>query len=72
MNKRKVYIAPEAEVILLAPAEGLAAWDWSFESKWQSGYFKKNGVLSAVGIINGGIEDEPNGIWSEDGFIIKR
>ena len=74
MNKRKVYAAPEAEMILLAPVEGLAAWDWDFKSNWQntwhSGYFKKDGVLSAVGIINGG-QETPAGIWEEDGFVIK-
>ena len=73
MDKRKVYTAPEVELILLVPDESIAVWDLSFENNWKNGYFKKDDVLSAVGIINGGLTDT-NGetIWgSGDGFVIK-
>ena len=74
MNNRKVYTAPTAEVVLLAPAETLAAWDWSFNSVWKSGYVQGSGnVYSAVGIINGGAGlDGDSGLWPEDGFVIKK
>lgn len=74
MNKKKVYTAPVAEVILLAPCEGIAAWDWKFENSWKNGYFPRSEkqLYSAVGIINGGgVEGNP--LFTEDGFtIVKR
>ena len=73
MNKKKVYTAPAAEVILLAPAETLASWDWSFNSVWKSGYegLSETNIFSAVGIINGGAGLNES-IWAEDGFVIKK
>jgi len=74
MDKRKVYTAPEAEMILLAPVEGLAAWDWNFKTNWQNTWHNGlNAAGSAVGIINGGAGlDENKDFWGEDGFVIKK
>ena len=70
-DTRKEYVPPTAEVILLAPDEKLAAWDWKFGSyTWGEGYISATGTTaSAVGIINGaGIEGNP--IFGEDGYTI--
>ena len=73
MDERKTYTPPTAEIILLAPEEKLAAWDWSFENVWKNGYVgpdAEQGTASAVGIINGnGVLNET---WTDDGFVIKR
>lgn len=73
MDERKTYTPPTAEIILLAPEEKLAAWDWSFDI-WKHGYIapSENQVASAVGIINGTgvLNDDKN--WTGDGFVIKR
>ena len=70
MNMKKVYIAPAAEVVLLAPTEALAAWDWSFENVWKAGYDlgdpEKN-IASSVGIINGGAGFGNSG-WVDSGY----
>ena len=72
MDERKTYTPPTAEIILLAPEEKLAAWDWSFDI-WKHGYTAASSdgtVASAVGIINGnGVLNET---WTDDGFVIKR
>ena len=39
---KKVYTAPAAEIVLLAPCEGLAAWDFKFhkydyDDRWAIG-----------------------------------
>ena len=73
MNNRKVYTAPAAEVVLLAPVETLAAFDWNFDNVWKNGYVSGTDVFSAVGIINGGAGlDGDSGFWEEDGFVIKK
>ena len=65
-DTRKEYIPPEAEVILLAPAEKLSAWDWSFGNiAWENtGYHRgSEGIPSAVVVQN---------TWTEDGFTFER
>lgn len=74
-KRKKAYTPPAAEMICLAPSESLAAWDWGFGDSWKgtwyAGAFRKNDAVSAVGIINGG-QDSPSGVWTEDGFVIKK
>ena len=36
MSKKIKYVPPAAEVILLAPCESLAAWEYSFERTWKN------------------------------------
>lgn len=67
-DTRKEYVPPTAEVILLAPDENLAAWDWGFQSPWKQGYLPATEeVASAVGVINGGLTTSA---WGDDGFTI--
>lgn len=64
MNKEKVYIAPSAQMLILAPVEELADVSWQFSS-WKDGFFSKNGTdapYSGVG-IQGTLKD-----WAEDGY----
>lgn len=73
MNNRKVYAAPKAEVILLAPSEGIATWDSEFKNLWEHGYKAAfEGTASAVGIINGAGGSLTGDIWQDDGFVIKK
>lgn len=63
MNKEKVYIAPSAEMLILAPVEELAGVSWS--GSWKAdGFFRKddNNPYSGVA-INGNLAD-----WAEDGY----
>lgn len=34
MSKKKAYVPPAAEMILLAPCERIAAWEYSFQNTW--------------------------------------
>ena len=36
MNQKIKYVPPLADVILLAPCEHLAAWEYSFEKTWKN------------------------------------
>ena len=72
MKQRKEYVPPAAEVLLLAPSEKLAAWDWGFDTLWkrEAGYHPgAEGLASAI-VVTGqfGTED-----YTEDsGFFIKK
>ena len=63
-DTRKEYIPPEAEIIILAPDENLALWDWEFcDYNWNTAGVNK--TASAV-VVNGGLT------WAEDGFVLPR
>ena len=56
---KKVYAAPAAEIVLLAPCEGLAAWDFKFhnyDDRWAIGQWADFGGLGdpLSGIIGTG------------------
>ena len=56
MNRKKIYTAPSAKVLLFAPCEELAGSDWAFDSDWADGYFSfnsSNRTASGVGIQGG-------------------
>ena len=68
---KKEYVPPYAEVLLLAPCEALAAWDWGFGSKWEGHkYFKSTDSL-ASGVAIGGLFNSDIDM-TEDGFVIKQ
>ena len=69
---KKAYVPPKAELFLLAPNEGIAAWDWEFSSKWEGQkYFEAAGNL-ASGIAIGGLFGGSDDTFTEDGFVIKK
>ena len=56
---KKVYAAPAAEILILAPCEGLAAWDFKFhdyDDRWAIGQWADFGGLGdpLSGIIGTG------------------
>ena len=67
-DTRKEYVPPTAEVILLAPDEKLAAWDWSFDHfAWkESAYYQAQGNAASAIVVNG------TNVWAEDGYTIKK
>ena len=69
MSKKKEYIPPEAKVILLAPSENLAVFEWKFGKAWRTeyGYFTENGA-SGIAVTGTFLDDK----WAEDGFVIKQ
>ena len=72
MGRKKIYTAPEAEFLLLAPCEALAVTESEFTYKWfgepfKTEYFKD--LVSGGGIVNGG-KDPLGSNWEEDGFTI--
>ena len=75
MDKKRVYAAPVAELILMAPCESIAAWDWNFGNVWKSaGYHPPGTDTASAVVITGtfgpfGIGDEQNPYG--DGFVIK-
>lgn len=70
--KRKEYVPPRADVLLLAPCEALAVWDWGFGSTWGGQkYFEAAGNL-ASGISIGGLFGGSDDVFTEDGFVIKK
>lgn len=71
-NAKKEYVPPAAEVILLAPSETLAAWDWDFGNVWKSaGYHPPGTDTASAVVITGAFGSGEN--WDEgDGFVIKR
>lgn len=66
--KRRLYAAPTAELICLAPAAPVATWKWEGKgsnSKWSQNSWSANGVptdlfglASATGIAEWAGEDE--------------
>jgi len=72
MKKKKIYIAPEAELLLLIPHEDLAAKEFRFGDTFAGNWFSGlNTMGSAFGIINGGAGLDES-FWEEDGFVIKK
>lgn len=72
---KKEYVPPRADVLLLAPCEALAAWDWGFGSKWTGQqYFAPNSNNNLTsGIAMGGLFDTARGdVFTTDGFVIKK
>ena len=72
MKNRKVYTAPSAELLLLAPAETLAAnsqWGYgSWNGLWKNQGTFSQGKASGVGIVNGGLNEST---WADDGYTLK-
>lgn len=72
MSKKTKYVPPAAELILLAPCEKLAAWDWKFGNIWQNtGYYTAGeiGNASAIVVTSGFLDED----YTEDsGFFIKK
>lgn len=69
--KKKEYVPPRADVLLLAPCEKLAALDWGFGSRWTGQqYFKSEGDL-ASGVALGGIFSGDGIDMTVEGFVIK-
>ncbi|MBQ2997226.1 MAG: hypothetical protein IJE22_08365 [Oscillibacter sp.] len=52
MSKKKEYVPPMAEMILLSPCEALAAEDWAFGRAWKNE--SDWGKFSASGFAFGG------------------
>ena len=69
--KKEKYVPPRADVLMLAPCEALAAWDWGFGSQWTGQkYFP---ATLASGIAMGGLFDKEKGdVFTDDGFVIKK
>lgn len=69
MNRKKIYTAPSAKVLLFAPCEQLAAEDRGFNSTWGTGYFtfnSSNHTASGVGVQGGDMYS------GDDGYTIVR
>ena len=68
--KKREYVPPRAEVLMLAPCEELAVWEWGFGSKWTGQqYFQSTDTL-ASGIAMGGKFSDSIDMTGE-GFVIK-
>ena len=63
MSKKKEYVPPVAEVILLSPCEALASSDWAFGNAWreQLNWGKFTDDNGASGIAFGGSFREGEG-----------
>lgn len=62
MSKKKEYVPPVAEVILLSPCEALASGDWAFGEAWRTQWGKfTDGPNGASGIAFGGSFGEGEG-----------
>ncbi|MBQ2996508.1 MAG: hypothetical protein IJE22_04645 [Oscillibacter sp.] len=72
MSKRKAYVPPAAEMILLAPCERLAAWEYSFQNTWTNiqGRFNNAYNLGGGSGITGTFTDQD--YFGEDGFTVKQ
>ncbi|MBQ2995903.1 MAG: hypothetical protein IJE22_01520 [Oscillibacter sp.] len=70
-SNKKQYLPPAAEVVLLAPCEGLAAWEFGFGKSWKNGYYSAgegNGTASGIA-MNGSFGNDF--VFGEDGFFTK-
>ena len=72
--KKRTYIPPKAELVLLAPCEGLANWDWAFGNTWRSqGFHERDGSIASAIAMNGGFgADGYPTLDTDDGFVIKK
>ena len=69
MNRKKIYTAPSAKVLLFAPCEELAGREWAFDSDWADGYFSFNSNRNASGV---GIKGGYTYSGDDDGYTIVR
>ena len=71
MSKKKEYVPPVADMILLAPCETLAdTSDWGFGNAWREEWGRFDIGTVASGIAFGGSDFDD--MIEDDGFFIKK